>query len=89
MQGPLSTGVIGAIFLIFAINAFPSYVLGFGLLVLFIGLIVFLSLPSCTACGSKRIGYRHQRVDGGPDRRYSSNPKVCRSCGEVQRRPEA
>lgn len=37
--------------------------------------------PWCKNCGSKQgWTYRHVRIDGGPDRRYNDNPKVCESC---------
>jgi len=38
-----------------------------------------LICPSCGAANSKK--FLHQRRDGGPDGRYSHNPKVCRKCG--------
>ena len=34
---------------------------------------------SCNRRATKRL--RHTRVDGGPDRRYSTNPAVCSVCG--------
>jgi len=37
--------------------------------------------PWCRDCGSKQgWTYRYVRIDGGPDRRYNSNPQVCVSC---------
>jgi hypothetical protein len=45
-----------------------------------VGVLYFVR-PKCERCGSRSSGYRHQRIDGGPDLRYSSNPIECKSCG--------
>lgn len=38
--------------------------------------------PLCPGCGAPRSKrWRHQRNDGGPDRRYANNAFVCTRCG--------
>lgn len=39
------------------------------------------TVPTCPHCGSARGGYwKYMRVDGGPDRRYSLNHRLCWDC---------
>ena len=56
------------------------FLAGIGAPAAIIGALYFLK-PKCEKCGSRSSGYRHQRIDGGPDLRYSSNPIECRGCG--------
>ena len=50
--------------------------------VIALGIGIYYLKPACAKCGSRNSGYLHPRVDGGPDRRFSYNPIVCRSCGK-------
>ena len=46
--------------------------------------VVYFTQAKCPACASRgTLCYLHQRVDGGPDRRYNYNPVVCRKCGAM------
>lgn len=49
------------------------------------GLAKWLSRPQCNSC-RRRGGVRwlHQRVDGGPDRRYRDNERFCSHCNARQ-----
>ncbi len=41
----------------------------------------YSNLPVCPSCKNKvKLVFLHQRVDGGPDRRYNYNPLVCPYC---------
>ena len=47
--------------------------------------LIYYLQPQCSKCGSRSRGHVHSRIDGGPDRRYSYNPVVCKRCGEPHR----
>lgn len=50
-----------------------------------LSLIWYLAQPPCPSCGARdRMRWRHQRVDGGPDRRYKDNRRLCGKCGWVE-----
>lgn len=60
----------------------------FACLGIFVLLIIYFLLldnkPACPSCGSKSGSvFMHQRVDGGPDRRYHHNPLICAGCGKT------
>lgn len=57
--------------------------------VLFVILAIakWTSIEPCPNCGSRPQGFRHPRIDGQRDLRYSVNPIVCRACGAVKRPP--
>lgn len=52
---------------------------------LVVGLMIAIghfSSEPCPKCGTRgTVKHRHTKVDGGPDRRYKDNPKVCSNCG--------
>lgn len=73
-------GVLAVLFI-----AFKEGHYGVGLfIIIFIGAVLgiaYLAMPQCPKCqarGTRR--HLHQRVDGGPDRRYHYNPEVCGKC---------
>lgn len=61
---------------------------GWGYALLVIGVVVvfvalaWLSITPCRHCNARgKIRWRHTRVDGATDRRYSSNYQYCTKCG--------
>jgi membrane protein YdbS with pleckstrin-like domain len=77
-------GLVGAMLIISALFA----VIGWGYALLVLGAVVvfvalaWLLITPCSHCNARgTIRWHHTRVDGGPDRRYSSNYQYCTKCG--------
>lgn len=75
--------LIGVLVLLFVALKDGYYAFGMLLIIfLFAAWIVFYySAPECPNCKTRgTLRYLHQRIDGGPDRRYHNNPQICVKC---------